>query len=60
MDLVRELSNRFWTRHVWLPPNATWADMEKNDVVQHTVPTDLFYPLPMALVMLVIRFLFER
>ncbi|KAF4528581.1 hypothetical protein B566_EDAN015801 [Ephemera danica] len=60
MEILRSLSNSFWTRHVWLPPNTTWADMEKNDIIQHTVPSDLIYPLPMALVLLVVRFIVEK
>ncbi|XP_059478927.1 ceramide synthase 6 [Neocloeon triangulifer] len=60
MDFLRAVSDRFWSKHVWLPPNATWADVSKNDEVQHTIPTDLIYPIPMALLVLVIRFVCER
>jgi sphingoid base N-palmitoyltransferase len=60
MNVLRAISERFWTKDVWLPPNATWADVSKNDVVQHTVPFDLIYPIPMALILLVLRYLCER
>ncbi|XP_065333162.1 ceramide synthase 6 [Cloeon dipterum] len=60
MEVLRAISDRFWSRHVWLPPNSTWEDVSKNDVIQHTISTDLIYPIPMALMVLVIRLVCER
>lgn len=60
MEAVELLTNTFWSEHVWLPPNKTWADLAKNDVVRHTDYRDLIYPLPMALVILLVRYVFER
>lgn len=52
----------FWSEHIWLPPNTTWADIapESSKEIQHPDHRHLLYPLPMALVMLLLRYLFER
>lgn len=58
----RNALDSFWSPHIWLPPNTTWADIapESSEEIQHADYRHLFYPLPMALVMLLIRFLFEK
>lgn len=57
-----KISETFWSEHIWLPPNTTWSDIapDASDKVQHANPNHLFYPLPMALVMLGLRYVLER
>lgn len=59
---IRKALDLFWCEDVWLPPNTTWADLAPNAMpdVQHTDYRDLLYPLPMALVMLVLRYVLEK
>lgn len=51
---------KFWDRRMWLPPNVTWEDLEPNGKIQYTNHNHLYYPLPMALVMLIIRYFLEK
>ena len=60
MDLARNLSRAFWSPDVWLPPNITWDDIAPNARNQYADYRHLLYPLPMALVLLVLRFALER
>lgn len=52
----------FWSENVWLPPNTTWADIapSASSKIQHADHRHLLYPLPMALVMLLLRYFFEK
>lgn len=56
------ISKAFWSEDVWLPPNTTWADIAPGarHGVSHANYKHLYYPLPMALIMLGIRYIFER
>lgn len=58
----RKFSDSFWSEYIWLPPNTTWADIapDSNKEIQHADHRHLLYPLPMALVMLVLRFFIEK
>jgi len=51
----------FWNERVWLPPNVSWVDVEpgKSDI-NYTKFSDLWYPLPAACVMILLRFLVEK
>ncbi|KAJ8972758.1 hypothetical protein NQ317_006274 [Molorchus minor] len=61
-NYYRTFMNTVWSEHIWLPPNTTWADIAPNASmeIQHTDYRDLLYPLPMALVMLALRYLLEK
>jgi hypothetical protein len=52
----------FWSEYIWLPPNTTWQDIapESSTEIQHPDYRHLFYPLPMALVMLYLRYVLEK
>lgn len=54
------VSDAFWDPSIWLPPNITWADLEPNDTNQYANHKDLLYPIPMAAVVLVIRYFIEK
>lgn len=52
----------FWSERIWLPPNTTWADIapEASKEIQHADYRHLFYPLPMAFLMLLLRYCLEK
>uniref|UniRef100_A0A8D8Y989 Ceramide synthase 6 n=2 Tax=Cacopsylla melanoneura TaxID=428564 RepID=A0A8D8Y989_9HEMI len=63
MGIIRTLLDGFWNPYIWLPPNITWADLEQSDPnskIQYPDHRHLFYPLPMALGMLVLRYFLEK
>ena len=59
------LSKWFWNPSIWLPPNVTWQNFEESQN-QNIVPedlaqfSDLWYTLPIALGLIVIRWLVEN
>lgn len=58
----RKISEVFWNEYIWLPPNTTWADIapESSTEIHHADHRHLLYPLPMAIVMLVLRYFLEK
>lgn len=50
----------FWDNRFWLPPNVTWSDLVTNEKTQYADHRHLYYPLPMAIVMLIIRYFLEK
>lgn len=62
MNILRDISDTFWSKHIWLPPNTTWADIAPGSRpdVQHADYRDLIYPIPLAAVMLIIRYILEK
>jgi ceramide synthetase len=60
MSFVRILLDKFWNPDVWLPPNVTWADLEPNDKIAYANYRHLVIPLPLAVILLVLRFVLER
>jgi len=58
---IRGESWLFWRESVWLPPNMTWADVAPVEgVARYTRFTDLFYPVPAALLVVLVRRIAER
>ena len=63
-----DISSWFWNPAIWLPPNVTWEHFEEASLLNNTVIepedyakfSDLWYPIPMALVMMVIRWVVEK
>ncbi|EZA57715.1 ceramide synthase 6 isoform X2 [Ooceraea biroi] len=60
MNILRNISTTFWSPDVWLPPNITWEDISPNSDNMYANYQHLVYPLPMAFVMLGIRYALER
>jgi len=60
--ILRQISNTFWSEHVWLMPNVTWKDIQPGarPDVQHADYTHLIYPIPFAFIVLLLRYVFER
>ncbi|CAH1102201.1 unnamed protein product [Psylliodes chrysocephalus] len=52
----------FWSEHIWLPPNTTWKDIDPDveSNIRHADHRHLFYPLPMSVLMLLLRYLLEK
>ncbi|XP_064538875.1 ceramide synthase 6 isoform X2 [Drosophila montana] len=62
MDIINKVTDAFWSTHIWLPPNTTWADIapgSRPDVV-HANYRDLIWPIPLAAVVMLVRYTLER
>lgn len=60
MMVLTYIAESFWDARVWLPPNVTWSDLKPNENIKYANHNHLYYPLPMALALLVIRMLLEK
>jgi len=56
-SIVTRISNTFWTETIWLPPNSTWNDI---DLPEKARFRHLAYPLPLAFILMVLRFFLDR
>lgn len=52
------LNEWLWQDGFLLPPGARWQDLSAQD--QLPLPRDLLYTLPLALVFVALRYVFER
>ena len=58
---VRVFLDWFWNEDFWLPPNDTWKSMaDTSQGIYRARYEDLYYPLIVAWLLLVIRFFFEN
>ncbi|XP_075983648.1 ceramide synthase 5-like isoform X2 [Anticarsia gemmatalis] len=59
--ILRYVLDTFWDERVWLPPNTTWEDIAPgpDKAVVYNDYRHLLYPLPLALVLLVLRRVLE-
>jgi len=56
-----QFSNWFWSPSIWLPPNMTWSELEPgSNGVKYTRFSDLWYPIPAAALIILLRILCER
>ncbi|KAM7347698.1 ceramide synthase schlank [Cochliomyia hominivorax] len=62
MEFINKLRSTFWSTDIWLPPNTTWADIAPGSRpdVNHSDYRDLIWPLPLALLVMLIRYSLER
>ncbi|KAJ2940318.1 hypothetical protein O0L34_g11901 [Tuta absoluta] len=60
--MLRSLLDTFWNEDVWLPPNTTWADLAPgpDKAVVYTDHWHVWYPIPLALVFITIRYALEK
>ena len=66
--LVRGAASWFWDPDIWLPPNVTWESFDTTQVVKEAVIQpgqfarfgDLWYPIPLAVVVMAVRQVVER
>lgn len=54
------LSEWFWQERLWFPEGLGWADLEDRDGRVYAKASDLWVVLPIALVFLITRQIFER
>lgn len=62
MEILQELANKFWSKKLWLPPNTEWNDVapgSRSDI-EHADYRDLLWTLPLAIIVLIIRFCVEK
>lgn len=57
---IQTVLDTFWDPDIWLPPNITWKDLESNEGIEYADYKHLLWPIPMAAVVLVIRYFIER
>ncbi|CAB3220224.1 unnamed protein product [Arctia plantaginis] len=57
----RSVLDTFWDERIWLPPNTSWEDLAPgpDKAVVYNDYRHLFYPLPLALVLLLLRRVLE-
>lgn len=60
MNTLMNMSSTFWSPDIWLPPNITWDDIKPNSENKYADYQHLIFPLPMALILLFIRYTLER
>ncbi|KAI4811659.1 hypothetical protein KUCAC02_014536 [Chaenocephalus aceratus] len=58
--MLSGLSDWFWQEQLWFPKGLGWADLEDRDGRVYAKPQDLWVALPIALIFLIIRQIFER
>ncbi|XP_063003374.1 ceramide synthase 4-like [Elgaria multicarinata webbii] len=49
-----------WAHEFWLPPGFTWEDMKETEEIRYPQPRHLLLSIPLALLLVAIRFIFER
>lgn len=58
--MLSGLSEWFWQERLWFPKGLGWADLEDREGRVYAKARDLWVALPIALLFLIIRQLFER
>ncbi|XP_045503800.1 ceramide synthase 6-like [Colias croceus] len=60
--MLQSVINTFWSEYVWLPPNTTWADIAPgpDKTVIYTDHRHVFFPIPLALAFISLRYVLER
>lgn len=58
--MMSELSEWFWQERLWFPKGLGWADLEDRDGRVYAKARDLWVALPIALIFLIVRQIFER
>lgn len=62
VNTISHISKTFWHERIWLPPNVTWDDLENMNIrnASYASSTYLWYPIPAAFILILIRFLFIK
>ncbi|TMS10423.1 Ceramide synthase 2 [Larimichthys crocea] len=58
--MLSALSEWFWQERLWFPEGLGWADLEDRDGRVYAKARDLWVALPIALIFLIVRQIFER
>uniref|UniRef100_A0A8C1N0W7 Uncharacterized protein n=1 Tax=Cyprinus carpio TaxID=7962 RepID=A0A8C1N0W7_CYPCA len=59
-SMLEWVSEVFWQERLWFPEGLGWADLEDRDGRVYAKARDLWVALPIAVLFLVIRQVFER
>lgn len=61
MSILSKVSEAFWSPTIWLPPNTTWADIAPGSStdIEYADYRDLVWPIPIAFIILAIRYVLE-
>eukprot|EP00794_Sanderia_malayensis_P003171 gene3171-3641_t len=57
---MEPISSLLWKEDFWLPAGFTWEDLKSSEAVRRPQIDELYIVLPVAILLLVVRFLFER
>ncbi|XP_026755021.1 ceramide synthase 5-like [Galleria mellonella] len=60
--MLRDVLDAFWNEDVWLPPNTTWESLAPgpDKAVVYNDSNHVFYPIPLAFVFIVVRYVLEN
>ncbi|XP_008822369.1 ceramide synthase 4 [Nannospalax galili] len=58
--MFSSLNEWLWQEELWLPPNSTWAQLEDRDGLVFAHPHHMLAALPLALVLVALRMVFDR
>ncbi|XP_077174029.1 ceramide synthase 3 [Paroedura picta] len=58
--ILKTLNSWFWWENIWMPANCSWANFEDHDGLVFPKPQHLYATIPLAFVMLILRFFVER
>uniref|UniRef100_F7CKQ0 Ceramide synthase 4-like n=1 Tax=Monodelphis domestica TaxID=13616 RepID=F7CKQ0_MONDO len=58
--MLVSLYDWFWKDHHWFPSQYSWADFEDKNEEIYPHPKDLLAVIPLALVIIIVRYSFER
>ncbi|XP_053617765.1 ceramide synthase 2-like [Plodia interpunctella] len=60
--MLKAALDTFWSEKVWLPPNTTWDDIAPGPekAVVYADSNHVFFPIPLALVFITVRYLLEK
>ena len=62
-DFVSRVDDVIWRGDIWLPDNVSWNDIvlkRESGEMFLPLPRDLWVPLPIAVVILIVRLIVER
>ncbi|KAF7236392.1 Ceramide synthase 4 [Varanus komodoensis] len=59
-SMLLPLNEWLWQHKFWLPPGITWEDMKETEEIRYPQPQHLLLCLPLALLLIALRFAFER
>ncbi|XP_060546307.1 ceramide synthase 4-like [Pantherophis guttatus] len=59
-SMMAQLKQWIWRHEYWLPPGLTWEDMQETEDAHYPQPHHLLLGLPISLLMVALRFFFER
>lgn len=59
-EMWQGFKNFIWAESFWLPPDADWSILKRNETVYYPAAEDLWIPFPMAIGLFIARLVWER